>query len=311
LKLCRAHKHLEDLNGHVQEWLGSGHHTVRYEFDLDARWNGPVPPGKHGVAPNTGVYYLAGAVFIPGQGPGTAPEGVEFGRGIVTALASASEQPPRDPISVLVGDALHNLRSALDTLAYALARAYTEPLTQEIIEASEFPIFGDESRKGTTGMGANLFRDNGRPKIQGWHPDAQTAVEGLQPYKRGADFRQDPLWALYELDRVSKHRLLHTAVAGHTGMLWDTQAFRNIRCIGPGLIHSFGGYVETDTPIGRIFGIHPIDPGAEMHVEIGPAMGIAFSQDTPVYAAEPVLESLGTIYQHIVDVVLPTVTPYL
>ena len=40
-------------------------------------------------------------------------------------------------------------------------------------------------------------------------------------------------------------------------------------------------------------------------------MGIAFSQDTPVYAAQPVLESLGTIYQHIGDVVLPTLTPYL
>src|SRR6266498_3307458 len=56
-----------------------------------------------------------------------------------TTFFATAEQPPVDPISLLVGDCLHNLRSALDLLAYALAQRYTVPLPQEVAESSEFP----------------------------------------------------------------------------------------------------------------------------------------------------------------------------
>src|SRR5579862_235750 len=49
-----------------------------------------------------------------------------------------------DPVPLLIGDYLHNLRSGLDHLALELAASHTTPLTDKLIEDSEFPIFGDE-----------------------------------------------------------------------------------------------------------------------------------------------------------------------
>ena len=81
--------------------------------------------------------------------------------------------------------------------------------------------------------------------------------------------------------------------------------------VGPGLIQVLSGRIETDTPIGRIYGVHPIDPSRDMHVEIGPATRIAFSEDTPAIAGADVVESLGAIYTYIRDGVLPVLAPYL
>jgi hypothetical protein len=104
----------------------------------------------------------------------------------------------------------------------------------------------------------------------------------LQPYQRGNGFRSDPLWIRHDLDRISKHRLLHTTVAGFDGAVWDIVVFTNVRAIGPGMMQSLAGTVETDTPIGRIYGINPVDPDAEMHVDIQPALDIVFSKQAPV-----------------------------
>jgi hypothetical protein len=313
LKLRRALKHMKDLNGEVGAWLNGNHHSVRYEFDLNAL--GPPVLGPEG-----GNYMLGGPVFIPGQGPGTAPEGVQWGRGLMTALATA-EKPPADPFSLLIGDSLHNLRSALDALAYALASAFTKPLPKEITNSSEFPVFGDEDGKGTSGVGFALFNQktkkgapapgSGAFKIRGCDPAVQTIIEGLQPYKRGDAFRTHPLWKLHELDRISKHRLLHTTVAAFYGTTWETRRFTNVRCIGPGMIVSLSGAIETDTPISRIYGIHPIDPDAEMHVEIQPAIDVAFAPGTPDVENEPVLKTLASLYDYIVTDVLPPLSGYL
>lgn len=318
LKMARALKHLQDLGHEVSTWLNGDHHTVRYELDRDSNWSGPIPPGP---APgNTARYFLAGSVFIPGQGPGTPPPGVQFGEGVLTAYATA-EQPPGDPIGLLIGDALRNMRSALDNLAFALSSSYTNPLSDEFANSSEFPIFGDEDRQGNSGVGEAKFtavdrrgdpaRGSGLAKIRGWPPDAKTIVEGLQPYKRGQDFRSDPLWVLHELDRLDKHRLLHTTVAASRGTLWDIGEFRNIRCIGPGFIESMDATVETDTPISRIVGIHPIDPDTEMHVEIKPALAVAFSPGTSVAASQPVIDSLAAVYNYVVATVMTPLARFL
>lgn len=322
LKLGRAFKHLMDLQTEGDRWVGGDHHTIRYEYDPDARWDGPVPPGNPN--PDTmSTYYLASGVFIPGQGPGTIPNGVGFGWGKMEALVTA-EQPPNDNLSVLIGDFLHNLRSCLDNLAYTLAASHTSPLPDDLAHSSEFPIFGDEDRAGNTGVGSAMFhqlRKNGDPapgsglhKIRGWHPDAQTAVEGLQPYHRGNAYGEDLLWLLHDLDRIDKHRLLHTTVASSFGTLMEPGTSRNIRCIGPGFMRVFGGAVDTDTPIALIYGIHPIDPSTEVHVEIRPALDIGLEPQTPVASVAtrtPLVRLLTDIYTHIGGTVIPSLTPFL
>jgi hypothetical protein len=38
-------------------------------------------------------------------------------------------------------------------------------------------------------------------------PEAIAIIRELQPYKRGASYRQHPLWQLNELGNIDKHRL--------------------------------------------------------------------------------------------------------
>jgi hypothetical protein len=305
LKLRRAFQHIQNLERVIQSWRDGNNYTVRYEIDLDAIWSEDTADTSVNAARNM----LMAPTFIPGQGPETLSDDVQWGQGVVTAYASA-QQPSTYPISLIIGDALHNMRSGLDTLAYTLTSAFTKPLPEEIASSSEFPIFGDEDRKGNTGVGSTRFQW-GLSKIQGLDPNAQAVIEGLQPYQRGNEFRSDPLWILHELDRFSKHRLLHATVASFHGTKWVIPAFRNIRAIGPGLIETYGGTIETETPISQIFGIHPIGPAADMHVEINPALDVAFSASAPAAAADPVLTTLGNIYAHIRDEVLSRLTPFL
>jgi hypothetical protein len=231
-----------------------------------------------------------------------------------TIILATAEQPPPDPISLLIGDCLHNMRSALDVLAYSLAVEYArrngKPLAPEIAQSSEFPIFGDEDRKGTPNMGPALFKNSGLLKIGGIDPQAQTIIEGLQPYKRGNAFRTDPLWTLHDLDNVNKHRLLHSAVGTSEGFTIDVGKSFNLQ-IKPPLIESWGGPIKTNTPVAR-FNLGPVDPALPMNMQINPAItDIAFA-DAPVgIPDESVIKSLADIHNHIVGKVLPPLVGFL
>jgi hypothetical protein len=276
LKIRRAFDHLHELDGLIKAWLDGSHHSVRQERD-----------------PKTGG---------------------------VAVLATA-EQPPVDPWSLLIGDSLHNLRSALDALAFALAGAYTKPLPDDIAESSEFPIFGDEDRQGNTGVGSTRFHKttkkgdpapgSGLVKIRGWDQAAQAILEGLQPYHRGNVYRSHPLWILHELDRINKHRVLHTTVMHFSGFMLDLNRTRNVHQISAGQIEVFEGTIEADTPIARLPPLVPLDPNREMHMEVQPAIKIAFAPGTPCVDSEPVLETLWRIYMFVGGDVVPALRPFL
>src|SRR5215210_7016679 len=119
---------------------------------------------------------------------------------------------PADDLSLIVGDCLQCLRTALDHLAFELASAFTFPMTDDIEKDSEFPILSDVDRHGNFGAGPHKWSSS-KPMVCGMDPDAQTVIEGLQPYKRGNAYTDDPLWRLHELNRIDKHRLLHVVGA--------------------------------------------------------------------------------------------------
>ena len=103
------------------------------------------------------------------------------------------------PFSVLVGDALQNLKSGLDHLVYELliAQAAGRPIDPKVIERSEFPIFWTTPKPGEIAK-----------KIGGIDPRAQTIIERLQPHLLGPDYVTHPLWQLHELARMDRHRSL-------------------------------------------------------------------------------------------------------
>ncbi|NMY95644.1 hypothetical protein [Pseudomonas proteolytica] len=108
--------------------------------------------------------------------------------------------PPLDDWGLALGECVHNIRSALDNLAYALARLASDPPLNP--GRISFPIFQD----------AQQFKTSGVRSINQLPKKAAQLIEMLQPFQRdgSAQFgrpEQDPLVHLQELNNFDKHRI--------------------------------------------------------------------------------------------------------
>jgi hypothetical protein len=132
-------------------------------------------------------------------------------------LPAVPSLPPR--IGAIIGDICHNLRSALDHLAYQLVlfpRVDSgEPKTAE--NAIQFPIFLKESK----------YNDSG---ISGADTRAKAVIRFRQPFG-------DPnhvLWLLHELNNRDKHRLLLVIAHQMTPGVLDASLFEQVWLRDPG-----------------------------------------------------------------------------
>lgn len=106
-------------------------------------------------------------------------------------------EPLPDSIPLITGDAAHNLRSALDHFACgAVAR---------VTKDTAFPVW----RSSPTPTSAQ-WRGEVQGRLRGASAQLLQAVRDEQAYKTG---KGQYLWAVNELDRIDKHRLL-LSVAG-------------------------------------------------------------------------------------------------
>jgi hypothetical protein len=122
----------------------------------------------------------------------SAPEGaVEY-----RVYAVVREQPPPD-LAPMIGDAVHNIRSALDYLAYELA-----PPNVRSKGTTQFPICDTEQK-----FKSSAYR------IEGITGNERELIERLQPF-RSVNPRTAPLAVLNRLSNRDKHRLLVPVVAG-------------------------------------------------------------------------------------------------
>jgi hypothetical protein len=102
--------------------------------------------------------------------------------------------------SIVIGEIIHNLRSALDHLAWQLVKANGEKPDRD----TGFPIFFD-----------NPFADNASEKslerwermTRGMHADDIAILKAFQPYNAGD--RANPLLILNSLSNRDKHREIH------------------------------------------------------------------------------------------------------
>jgi hypothetical protein len=126
---------------------------------------------------------------------------------------------PPDHWPLLAGDAIQNLRSALEHVAWTAAVPGHKSRTQ-------FPIFKD----------AREYARKGRPMIAGLPAPVQTLIEQTQPYNAVPDGPTfDPLWQLSELSNLDKHRTLATVAGavdtpyfGWAGATEDTFEFTHV-----------------------------------------------------------------------------------
>jgi len=109
-----------------------------------------------------------------------------------------------DNIALIMGDAAHNLRSALDHFAWAAVSA------QDRGTRTYFPIWGK-----TAVPGPGEWREQVCRQLKGAPVGLIDAVAQLEPWEMGRD---SLLWAIHELDRIDKHRLLLSVAVAVTGI---------------------------------------------------------------------------------------------
>jgi hypothetical protein len=110
-----------------------------------------------------------------------------------------AETAPLDDWGLLVGECVHNLRSALDNLAFALARLRQDPPSNPA--AIHFPICQDKS----------MF-DRVRKSLGQMPAEAASLIELFQPFQRNRSDvegtpEKDALVLLQRLNNTDKHRV--------------------------------------------------------------------------------------------------------
>jgi hypothetical protein len=110
-------------------------------------------------------------------------------------LTKVTPIPPN--IRLIAGDAIQNMRSALDYLACGLVRVATKAEPSKYVG---FPI--SDSMPTSREEKAAFAR-----QVKGMRKEAIDAIKAIKPYKGG----DDTLWRLHRLNIIDKHRLLMAA----------------------------------------------------------------------------------------------------
>lgn len=110
------------------------------------------------------------------------------------------EEPALEEWGLITGDFVHNLRSALDNLVFALARLQQDPPARP--RSLQFPISADKEK----------FEANAADTLDQLPPTASATIRSLQPFQRdGSPVTgtpdQDPLLLLHFLSVADKHRV--------------------------------------------------------------------------------------------------------
>lgn len=187
---------------------------------------------------------------------------------------------PQIQFALIIGDCLHNARTALDYIAWRLAGS-------KIADTSTlFPIYIRQSR----------FDDmvKRRQLAHVFHPDALNAIRDVQPYKR-FEPEKDLLWLLQDLDAKDKHKLLTMTQAHSFGGQFTAMGGAEIRVTY--------GRLDEGTIVARVK--FPCGtPESEMKVHTQPLFDVAFESAVAGSAQSfPVNSYLPQIIMRVINVV--------
>jgi hypothetical protein len=107
--------------------------------------------------------------------------------------------------AVILGEAIHDMRSALDQCVYWL----TVDWTRRPVDGSAFPVNGSRTAFYHRTKRGDWARDGGMWKIRGIGPGPQDFIEALQPYPQRRSFYCRDIRAIHDLSNMDKHRLVH------------------------------------------------------------------------------------------------------
>jgi hypothetical protein len=226
----------------------------------------------------------------------TAPDAV----GDVIIWAEATAQPPSEVWGPIIGDVVHNLRSALDQLIWGLSVEF---------EGSEAPP-PDPIPSGSPWRGVRFpvcltsaaWDAAATRNLWAIDPLLLSRLEALQPSCTGAEMPdREPLAVLQELWNIDKHRHLHLVNA--IGGLHELQSVTPFAG-APDLKFEIVSKREMGPLVGRTeIGRARLIPGEwiavtlpQWHIDPIVAINVAFDQGPPAYGSR-VLDTLVRISQ--------------
>lgn len=186
-------------------------------------------------------------------------------------------QAPPPEVGLIAGDAIHNLRSALDHLACQLVLANGNLPSRQTC----FPIFDSESK----------YQTMDTRKVQGMSPAAISAIDAAKPYKDG----NNALYTLHELDIADKHHALLTTLVS------VTQATINV----PGSIRDFKAPLfalpNFQKPLKDGDVIFICEPGVEDITHVAFEVGLC---EPELVEGKPIVRVLGQMVKHVNNTIL-------
>ncbi|HVS85099.1 MAG TPA: hypothetical protein VHD91_05675 [Gaiellaceae bacterium] len=155
--------------------------------------------------------------------------------GVIYTIDTFTPLPPE--WGLYLGDAVHNLRSCLDHIAWACVRRGRTPnLTPWQEKGVYFPIADTPEEWGNALKGPKDRKGNrvGRPMLPGVRLADLAKIRVVQPYIHGKrDGRKHAFTALQRLSNDDKHREIQPLLSVPSGMTFDglTETDFKFRCI--------------------------------------------------------------------------------
>ena len=202
------------------------------------------------------------------------------------------EEPP-SRWGVLIGDVVHNLRSALDHLAWQLVLLNgAEPTAR-----TQFPIYSDE---------VAYRRERAQELIAGMRDEDKAAVETFQPFRQNAaEVKPHHLAVLQELSNFDKHRVLHTTLVQTAASQFSVYNLEDISAISE--LRPQFGVLQDGSELVRI-GVVADGTAPRLQVDAQLRLDVAFADEESSVHDENVVGVLVELREY-VDVVIDAFAP--
>jgi hypothetical protein len=219
-------------------------------------------------------------------------------------------------LAAAAGDAAANMRSALDHVAYELARRHAGDLDGPQEAATAFPICVDEAEfrefftKGRRGVRSGLYGDAERRALQCVQPfalrDEARAIGVEWPAEPADELLADHAYALNALWNIDKHRRLPGLAWARSGPAWWSGAGDEDAAFS---VHGWAEHVrelaplQDDTLFYELRGLPGTGrPQVELHQEID----LVLTDDPSPYGS-PLVARLEGLHQALTGWVVPRV----
>jgi hypothetical protein len=218
--------------------------------------------------------------FMREEHPHQVVSDVDTATGELICKVEVYKNPPLE-WSLYIGDALQNVRAALDYLASELTILNLG--TAADLNHTAYPVFSD----------SKTFNELVARRVGGVTPAQRALLEQTQPYMRRDSNQWDQLAVVNALSKIDKHRTVHLAWIGLRSIDFPRGI---VELVEP----AYFGPLEHGAELARFRGLgHPGQ--GEVKVDINFAFGVTLTEPT-VGAPLPVRTVLGAVHDHAANI---------